>query len=63
MQNFAVLLDPSEECVSGSRAKDSTVPAAGQGVLTTKAIKKKQPTVRYKGEQLTKAQLDARYPN
>ena len=44
------------------RVMTSGIPNAGMGLFTLKDIKKNDKIVRYQGDHLTQAQVDARYP-
>jgi hypothetical protein len=46
----------------GVMTKKSTIPKAGNGLFADRAFKINQVIIPYKGERLTKAQKEARYP-
>lgn len=48
--------------VQGLRVKPSTVAGAGKGLFATKTFERNQTIAPYKGEKLTHAQLERRYP-
>ena len=48
--------------VKNLRIKPSQIPNAGLGLWTTKRFKANEKVDVYSGEELTRAQLDARYP-
>lgn len=46
----------------GLKVKKSTIPGAGQGLFTAKRFDANSRMIEYKGEKLTKKELDRRYP-
>lgn len=46
----------------GLKVQKSTIPGAGQGLFTAKQFPAKKNVIEYKGEKLTKQQIERRYP-